>query len=165
MIWNNSNTKHFGGRMAKLPADATAKLTGSPAYPSIQGTVSFYKTMRGVLVAAEVFGLPQGNGKCSGLVFGCHIHEGKIFIGNGQDPFADTKGHYNPDNCLHPRHAGDLPPLFGNRGYAWSAVLTDRFTLQEIIGRTVIVHRNPDDFTSQPSGNSGEKIACGVIEP
>ena len=42
--------------------------------------------------------------------------------------------------------------------------LTDRFTLKEIIGRTVVIHSMPDDFTSQPSGNSGEKIACGVIK-
>ena len=43
-------------------------------------------------------------------------------------------------------------------------VFTDRFQPQDVVGRTVIIHDQPDDFTSQPSGNSGEKIACGEIE-
>ena len=71
--------------------------------------------------------------------------------------------HYNPNQCAHPYHAGDLPPLFGSNGYAFEAFLTDRFTVSEVIGRTVIIHSKPDDFSTQPSGNSGEKIACGEI--
>ncbi len=160
---NSSNTKRFAQMLLKRP-NAVAKLLGAPSYPSIKGTVSFYKAIRGILVVAEVYGLPQAAGKCSGQIFGFHIHEGTSCTGTAADPFADTKGHYNPNNCPHPYHAGDLPPLFGNSGYAWSTVLTDRFTLPDIMGRTVIIHRKPDDFTSQPSGNSGEKIACGVIE-
>lgn len=81
------------------------------------------------------------------------------------DPFADAMPHYDPNGCEHPHHAGDLPPLFENNGFALSLVLTDRFSVDEVIGRTVIVHADPDDFTTQPSGNSGEKIACGVIRP
>jgi len=73
-------------------------------------------------------------------------------------------GHYNPDNLPHPYHSGDMPPLFGNDGTAFSVFLTNRFKIDEIIGRTVVIHAQPDDFTSQPSGNSGEKIACGIIE-
>ena len=53
--------------------------------------------------------------------------------------------------------------MFGNDGYAWGAVVTDRFKIDQVIGRTVIIHAGPDDFTSQPSGNAGAKIACGVI--
>ena len=41
--------------------------------------------------------------------------------------------------------------------------LTDRFKLKDVIGKAIIIHSMPDDFTSQPSGNSGEKIACGII--
>jgi Cu-Zn family superoxide dismutase len=52
--------------------------------------------------------------------------------------------------------------LCKNRAYL--SVLTDRFNVSDIIGRTVIIHNMPDDFTSQPSGNAGEKIACGVIK-
>lgn len=65
---------------------------------------------------------------------------------------------------MHPYHAGDLPPLFSANGNAVLEVLTDRFNIHQIIGKTIIIHRNPDDFTTQPSGNAGEKIACGVIK-
>jgi Cu-Zn family superoxide dismutase len=56
-----------------------------------------------------------------------------------------------------------MPPLFAGTGRAFLAFFTDRFTVDEIIGRTVVVHAKPDDFTTQPSGNSGSKIACGQI--
>ena len=56
-----------------------------------------------------------------------------------------------------------MPPLFGNQGHAFSAILTDRFSLSDVIGKTVIIHGNPDDFTTQPAGNAGEKLACGDI--
>lgn len=79
------------------------------------------------------------------------------------DPFADAMSHYNPNGCGHPNHAGDLPLLFGNNGFALSLFLTNRFYIDEVIGRTVILHDHPDDFTTQPAGNSGTKIACGVI--
>ena len=163
MIFINSNAKRYAQKMMQTP-NAIATVAGSPSYPAIKGTVSFYKAIRGVLVVAEVFGLPQAGGKCSGQIFGFHLHEGNSCTGNAENPFADAKGHYNPNNCPHPYHAGDLPPLFGNGGYAFGAVLTDRFSLGEVMGRTVIIHRNPDDFKTQPSGNSGEMIACGVIK-
>ena len=71
--------------------------------------------------------------------------------------------HDNPYHCPHPYHAGDMPPLFGANGYAFSAFLSDRFTVEEVIGKTVIFHEAPDDFVTQPSGNAGAKMACGVI--
>ncbi len=141
---------------------AIAEVKGSAEYPGLYGYISFYKTDRGVVVTASVNGLPY-NGECSPGVFGLHIHSGGSCTGNAADPFADAGNHYNPDGCPHPYHAGDLPPLFGNHGYAWMSVLTDRFTLEEIIGRVVVIHENPDDFTTQPAGNSGKKIACGKI--
>lgn len=60
----------------------------------------------------------------------------------------------------------DLCSVFKRRAdsKAFSAFLTDRFTVKEILNRTVVIHSRPDDFTTQPSGNSGEKIACGVIK-
>ena len=54
-------------------------------------------------------------------------------------------------------------PLFANQGYAWCAFYDKRIALPEIMGRSVVVHAMPDDFVTQPSGNSGEKIGCGVI--
>ncbi|MBP3342443.1 MAG: superoxide dismutase family protein, partial [Peptococcaceae bacterium] len=61
-------------------------------------------------------------------------------------------------------HAGDLIPLLSVGGKAWSSFYTGRFYPEDIIGRTVVIHNMPDDFRSQPAGDSGEKIACGVIE-
>lgn len=142
--------------------DASARIKGSAAYPDVSGLVSFYQLDDGVFITAEIFDLPQGD-PCQSGVFGFHIHEGISCTGNTQDPFSDAKGHYNPKNCPHPYHAGDLPPLFGNNGYAYMSVLTNRFTVSEIIGRVVIIHEHPDDFMTQPSGNSGAKIACGKI--
>ena len=49
------------------------------------------------------------------------------------------------------------------QGYAWLSFYDKRFTIKDILGRSVVVHSGADDFHSQPSGNSGAKIACGVI--
>lgn len=142
---------------------AVAIIKGSDVYPQIRGTIRFYQTRCGVLVAAELCGLPASAQTCERAVFGFHIHSGNHCSGNGREVFSEAMAHYNPDTCPHPSHAGDLPPLFGNDGYAWSAFLTNRFSVKEIIGRSLIVHAQPDDFTTQPSGNAGEKIACGQI--
>lgn len=142
---------------------AVARVRGSGEHPDIRGEVRFYQTGCGVMVAAEVQGLPGGKG-CGARIFGMHIHSGGACAGDESDPFADAMAHYNPDGCPHPQHRGDLPPLFGNNGSALLVTLTDRFTVEEVLGRTVIIHEHPDDFTSQPAGNSGKKIACGVIE-
>lgn len=145
--------------------DAAAVLSGSAAYPALRGLVRFYQTRGGVLVVAEVRGLPAPDDPCQSPVFGFHIHGGGSCSGNEQDPFADALTHYDPDSCPHPHHAGDLPPLFGNGGTAFSAVLTDRFTVRDVLGRSVIIHSQADDFTTQPAGNAGTKIACGIILP
>lgn len=142
---------------------AFALVSGSASYPAIAGRVNFFQMSDGVLVTAEVSGLPIKAPSCDPSFFGFHIHAGPRCTGSAEDPFADTAGHYNPGSCPHPAHAGDLPPLLGNRGYAYMSVFTNRFTVNEIINRTVIIHDSPDDFTTQPSGNSGKKIACGQI--
>lgn len=144
--------------------DAQAILTGSREYPDIKGTVSFYKTGAGILTEANIRGFPISSDKCRKPVLGFHIHKGGSCTGNYKDPFADSDGHYNPGDCPHPYHAGDMPPLFTANGKAFLVFLSDRFNISEIIGKTVIIHSSPDDFTTQPSGNSMEKIACGVIE-
>ena len=143
---------------------AVATVKGSREFSDISGRVYFYQRKTGVIVVVEVSGLPRGNDACDNPVFGFHIHSGISCTGNVDDYFADSKGHYNPRDCSHPYHAGDMPPLFGNNGYAFSVFFTDRFTVKEIVGRTVIIHSKVDDFTTQPSGNSGTKMACGVIK-
>lgn len=144
-------------------AQAVTDIAGSESYPDLSGTVRFYQTKDGVIVYAEISGLPHDALPCHGRIFGFHIHKGTDCGGDMADPFSDAVSHYDPSGCEHPYHAGDLPPLFGNSGYALCAFLTDRFSVDEVIGRTVIIHDRPDDFTTQPSGNSGTKIACGPI--
>ncbi len=158
-------SEQFFGIMSVLRRrpDARAVVSGSPEHPQIHGIVRFYQTAQGVLVAAEVSGLPQGTEPCSQRFFGFHIHSGSQCRGTSEDPFADADGHYNPDGCPHPSHRGDLPPLLGNHGRALQVFLTDHFRVREVLGRTVIVHAGVDDFTSQPSGNAGAMIACGEI--
>lgn len=145
-------------------AHAAAELRGSAEYPNLRGTVSFDRTRAGTLVTAEVFGLPADNDRGDGI-FAFHIHSGESCTGAemGNNAFPAAGVHYNPDNMLHPYHAGDMPPLFGNHGHAYLSFLTDRFDVDEIRGHVVIIHRNADDFTTQPSGNAGTKIACGKI--
>ena len=148
----------------KSVPQAVAFLAGSKEFPRIEGEVRFYQTPAGVVVYAQIEGLPEAETPCGERIFGFHIHEGTACSGDETDPFADAKGHYNPGKCPHPFHAGDLPPLFGCRGLALSLFLTDRFTVEEVIGKALILHDRPDDFTTQPSGNAGTKIACGIIQ-
>lgn len=142
--------------IGKTMPSAYSVVRGGTAFPKILGVVEFYSLKKGVLVVAEVEGLPSKKPQ----IFGFHIHEGAAC----KDDFALTGGHFNPNNQPHPSHAGDMPPLFSSEGEAFLVFYTARFSVSEIIGKTVVIHQQPDDFTSQPAGNSGQKIACGVIE-
>lgn len=136
--------------------DAVASVEGGPEVPELSGEVSFYQRGGSVLVVAAIANLPRNE---TGF-FGFHIHEGNHCRGKN---FADTGSHYNPSGAPHPGHAGDLPPLLSCGGRAYLAVCTDRFRVEDLIGRTVVIHSGADDFHSQPAGNAGNKIACGVI--
>ena len=152
-------------RILQSRPDASAEISGSDAYPCIKGRINFYQTPYGVIVYSDVCGLPVKKDECKKEIFAFHIHSGCSCTGNESDPFADAMMHYNPCDCEHPYHAGDLLPLWENgNGCAFEMFLTDRFMVDEIIGRTVIIHLNYDDFSTQPAGNAGEKIACGVIK-
>ena len=150
--------------MFKFLCNAKSIIKGSNKFSNIRGTFWFRNVKEGVLVTAKVYGLPTSNQICNNKIFGVHIHEKGDCSGTINDPFANVGTHYNPDNCKHPQHAGDLEPLFENNGYAYYSFVTNRFTIDEIIGLSIIIHDNPDDFSTQPSGNSGNKIACGIIE-
>ena len=140
--------------------DAAAWVKGNAENPELSGMVKFYHTTYGgVLVEAQIFGLPNVAIPGSSNFYAMHIHES----GDCGDNLEHTGMHYNPKDTAHPDHAGDMPPLFGNQGYAYSVFYDKRFTITEIIGRSVIIHEKPDDFTSQPAGNAGNKIGCGEI--
>ena len=143
--------------------NAKATIKGGKKYPKIDGIVTFRETKNGVIMTAKINYLPQSKDKCKGRFFGFHIHEGTSCTGNSEDEFANSKLHLNSNNCPHPFHIGDLPPLIENNGYAYMSILLGRFKIKDILGKVIIIHDSPDDFTTQPSGNSGTKIACGII--
>lgn len=130
---------------------AKANIRGGKKYPNIKGIVAFKESKNGVIVTAKINGLPQSKDSCVGRFFGFHIHEGSSCTGNSVDEFANAKSHLNSTNCLHPFHIGDLPPLIENNGYAYMSVLINKFKLDDIIGKVVIIHDSPDDFITQPS--------------
>lgn len=162
-MYSRGNEIDLSRALRRLP-DAVAVVRGSAEYKEIYGTVKLFSAAHGVLVVADVLGLPASS-PCGGGIFALHIHGGTACTGNAEDPFADAGTHYNPRGCPHPYHAGDLPPLFSAGGQAFSAFLTDRFAVAEVLGRVVVIHDRPDDFTTQPAGNAGKRIACGVISP
>ncbi len=146
--------------LEKNRPQAVAWVRGNESNSQLSGLVKFYATpYGGVLIEAEIFGLPNVDEAFSSEFYALHIHE----KGDCSENFTRTGEHYNPTNSLHPDHAGDLIPLMGNQGYAWISFYNKRFTVPEIVGKSVVIHRGHDDFTSQPSGNAGEKIGCGVI--
>ena len=143
-------------RLITQQPNAIAQIRGTKETAGIRGTARFYQFPGGILTEVDVSGLPN-----NGVGFyGFHIHSGGSCSGVN---FASTGAHLNPTNAAHPHHAGDLPPLLSYNGRAYMTVMSDRFSLPDILGRTVVIHKMPDDFRSQPAGNAGEKIACGVI--
>lgn len=157
--------------MYKKPSPYTvqAHLQGGPLAPGLRGSVIFKDVPGGTEVVVEVRGLPsyqpaQGGQPQIGP-HGFHLHEhGNCTIGDPSEPFQAAGGHWNPDNQPHGNHAGDFPVLFSNNGYALMAFFTNRFKPADVVGRSVIIHQSPDDYRSQPAGNSGKRLACGVIQ-
>ncbi len=140
---------------------AIADIKGSKEFQTIKGKVKFYPWKSGTIVRTEIVGLPNDN---KNNFFGFHIHEGSICNEEeGKPAFESVGNHFNLGQDEHPNHLGDLPLIYSNDGYAYMEFYTNRFTPNDILNRTVIIHKNKDDLMSQPSGNSGEKIACGKI--
>lgn len=139
---------------------AYAMIQGDDTYPNLQGIANFYEThwKVGLMVEVELSGLPNTK-EYSPRFLGLHIHEN----GNCRQNFTNTGEHYNPTDAIHPYHIGDLPSVLNSNGYAFLAFYDTFLSLNNIVGRSIILHDNRDDFTTQPSGDSGNKIACGVI--
>jgi superoxide dismutase, Cu-Zn family len=133
----------------------------------VSGTLQVVERARSVRVLGEVKGLKPN------AEHGFHVHE------NGDCSAPDgmsAGGHFNPTGHSHGRpgdagkhHAGDMPNLKADaNGVARVDVNLpglefERYTRNGIIGRSIVVHRDPDDYQSQPAGNSGPRVACGVI--
>ena len=149
---------------------AVAELNGSALAPNLRGVVRIYPAGKGSFVSIVAEGLPDmqlSNDPDKRIgPFAFHIHEGN-HCGSPKlpDPFLEAGEHFNPENLPHPLHAGDLPSVYPNHGYANMTVYTDRFSPGDVIGRTVILHQRGDDYHSQPAGDAGKRIACGVLRP
>lgn len=137
---------------------ARALVKGGGAHPELLGEVLFYPFRDGSLLLVRMTGLP-GDG-----FFGFHIHEHGDCNDGGDVPFYCAGNHYDTKERPHPEHAGDLPVLLADRGQAYTIFYTGRFSPLEVVDCAVVIHDKPDDYRSQPAGNSGTRIACGKIE-
>lgn len=141
-----------------------AQIRGSAAYPDVKGTAKLYWLPEGMYAVFELERLPPDS------VLGFHIHDGLACCAvTGADTFAAAGKHFSVCSedmqCgRHPYHAGDLPSLFADEGgKASSQVFTRRTNVSEVSGKPIVVHRMTDDFMTQPAGNSGIRIACGLL--
>jgi Cu-Zn family superoxide dismutase len=146
------------------PKHATATMVGTAKYKKVKGTVEFKEVDGGIEVTANVEGLKKG-------VHGFHIHE------KGDCSAADAMsagGHFNPSNHKHgapdaeEHHEGDLGNITaGKDGKATTTITIKGVTLAEgdtsIAGKGFIIHAKPDDMKTQPTGNAGDRVACGTI--
>lgn len=144
---------------------ATAALTPTTGNTT-SGTVQFVQHGSRVQVTGEIRGLKPN------AEHGFHVHDkGDCSSGDGMS----TGGHFNPGAAPHGahgkgmHHAGDLPSLRANgSGVATFSFESDSIAVgsgaNNIVGRGLIVHRDPDDYTTQPTGNAGPRLACAVIQ-
>ncbi|WP_031514623.1 superoxide dismutase family protein [Desulfofalx alkaliphila] len=147
---------------------AVADIVGGPLAPQLSGVVYFREVYGGTWVSVEVNGLPPyqpaTDGKNPIGPHGFHIHQmGDCTVGKPENPFQAAGGHWNPYNQPHGNHAGDFPVIFSNNGYAKMSFYTNKFTVDQVVGLSVIIHENPDDYRTQPAGDAGRRLACGVI--
>ena len=142
---------------------ATASLTPTTGNTA-RGTVTFTQDGAEVRVRANVAGLKPN------AEHGFHVHEkGDCSSGDGMS----TGGHFNPAGKPHgaqsgEHHAGDMPSLqadaYGNASASFELKgVSVGGAGADLVGRGLIVHRDPDDYKTQPTGNAGPRIACGVI--
>lgn len=146
-----------------------ADIKGGPLRPQMNGMVWIRDVAGGSWVYADIEGLPsyQAGSKDKNPIgpFGFHIHQyGNCSLGEKGSYFEDAGGHWNPTDQPHGNHAGDFPVLFSNDGRAIMYFFTNRFKVKDVIGKSIIVHESPDDYRTQPSGDSGRRLACGVIK-
>jgi len=146
------------------PRMATADLQPTEGNTAM-GTVTFAEMTGGIHITAEVSGLESGN-------HGFHVHE----TGDCSAPDGTSAGgHFNPDGTNHGgpvsgvHHRGDLGNIEADAsGKATLSTMVDFITVAEgpnsVLGKAVIVHAGADDLESQPTGNAGARVACGVIQ-
>lgn len=138
-----------------------AKVSGNISNNKIDGIIKFFKKNKGTIVIAEIYGLPNKN---RNNFFAFHIHNGGECVEDKEGSYISALSHFDLEENKHPNHSGDLPMLYSNDGYAYMVFYTNRFSIDDIIGKTIIIHELEDDLKTDPAGNSGERIACGIIK-
>lgn len=163
-LWVACVTGIAGCATMTPPPSASAKLAPTQGNGA-NGIVTFTQQGNKIVVDAEIAELTPG-------LHGFHIHEkGDCSAPDG----TSAAGHFNPTGQPHgdpngvAHHTGDLPMLYaGADGRSKLHVELDSLSLQPgpqgIVGKAVIIHEKFDDFRTQPTGNSGARVACGVIE-
>jgi Cu-Zn family superoxide dismutase len=150
----------------RKPAPAVAELEPTQGR-HVSGRLEFLpENGSGILVRGQIKGLTPGN------THGFHIHEKGDCSGTDA---SNAGAHFNPTQMPHGgpddyrRHMGDLGNVQADEGGVARVEIRGADLkldgTESIVGRSVIVHENPDDLSSQPSGGAGARIACGVIEP
>jgi superoxide dismutase, Cu-Zn family len=151
------------GKMAPATVDRAICILYPTAGNNVSGTITFTQTDKGVKVVADLQGLSKGK-------HGFHIHE----FGDCSSPDGTSAGgHYNPAGKTHgapmdmSRHMGDMGNLEADdSGKAHLEYIDAVIKLNgpgSVLGRSIIVHKGEDDLKTQPTGNSGARVACGVI--
>ena len=147
---------------------AEAKLSGTYADTTVDGAVRFDTDSSGKVVMTLDITVPKKAGKMIAI----HLHE----HGNCGDTAMLAHGHWNPTNAQHGKwgstsfHSGDIGNIKLNaQGKGTLSLTTDLWTLggkpdKNILGKSVIIHGGMDDYKTQPTGNSGSRIGCGVIK-
>lgn len=149
----------------ELTPDAFATLKGGPLAPGLKGRVLLYQLSDGVYINTYITGIPLTTTSGEKAAFhGFHIHDsGNCTTGDPMNPFTAAGSHWNPTNQPHPFHVGDLPPILSTNGTAMMSFYDSQFNVKDVIGKSFILHEKADDFTTQPAGNSGLRLACGII--
>jgi Cu-Zn family superoxide dismutase len=160
----SGSAKASGNRGAAKSLEATAKLE-SKSGSTVTGEADFKEKSGGVEITVEIKGAKPGP-------HGVHLHD------KGDCSAADASsagGHFNPDSKTHgapnadPHHAGD----FGNMTVGANGTGKLKLTVKgltvapgpnSVVGHALVIHADPDDMKTQPSGNSGARVACGVVQ-
>lgn len=135
-----------------------ANITGDISSPNLKGIAYFKPFKDGTMVEVEVSGLP---GYRNYELFPIHIHDGSNCDISNNGTFDNVLGHFNPTKQEHPYHAGDMPILFSNNGYAYMKFYTTRFKVFDVEKKLVIIH---EPTKNENSNTFGRKIGCGKIE-